>query len=166
MNSTERYIAILTDLNPGDLGLLREHSGRDIDESVDGFDLFAGLWWPLRQKNERAPRREVAWLIAKLYAFSPIPPLAGETFARQMVRCQPHGNLARKRFQQRFDRLLLLPVDRLEYALQWALSQIANNHLKLDWVKLTNDLSQWGNERTRLAWSEQYIDIIERGNQC
>ena len=60
MTATEQYIEVLTHLKSGDLGLLRTHSGQGLDETVGGFDLFAGLWWPLRQKNERAPRREVA----------------------------------------------------------------------------------------------------------
>jgi len=70
---TEQYIEYLTRMKAGELGLLRQHAGQGLDETVDGFDLFAGLWWPLRAKSERTPRREVAWLIAKLYAFRPIP---------------------------------------------------------------------------------------------
>ena len=91
MTATESYIAVLTSLKAGDLGLLRKHAGQGLDETVDGFDLFAGLWWPLRQRNQRAPRREVAWLVAKLYAFCPIPESPGETLARRPSQHTPLG---------------------------------------------------------------------------
>ena len=157
MSPTEQYIDVLTKLAPGQLGLLRLHAGQGPDETVDGFDLFTGLWWPLRQQSQRAPRREVAWLIAKLYAASPIPQAHGDTLARQLRRCQPGDAQARERFRQRFDRMLLQPMHDLEPALRWALDQVAINHLQLDWVKLTDDLSLWERESTRLLWAAQYL---------
>ena len=48
MTATEQFIGVLTDLKTGELGLLRVHAGQGLDESVVGFDLFSGLWWPLR----------------------------------------------------------------------------------------------------------------------
>lgn len=162
MTATEQFIDVLTKLKTGELGLLRQHAGQGLDETVDGFDLFSGLWWPLRQKNERAPRREVAWLIAKLYAFCPIPQSPGGTLARQLHRCQPNKDPAKKRFQQRFDRMLVLPVGRIEPALQWALGLIASNNLQLDWVKLTDHLSQWERETTRLGWAEEFLEVSQR----
>ena len=153
MSATEEYVNSLMQLKPGELGLLRTHAGRGLDESVEGFDLFAGLWWPLRQKSSRAPRREVAWLIAKLYAFCPIPQSSGNTLAYQLSLCQPHD-----RIQAKFDELLLLPIDSIEFSLQWALEQIAANSNKLDWVKLTDDLSYWEHENKRLEWAEQFLN--------
>lgn len=162
MTATEQFIEVLTDLKKGDLGLLRTHAGQGLDESVDGFDLFAGLWWPLRQKNQRAPRREVAWMIAKLFAYCPIKQAErteGEELAGQLRKCQPNEEKERKRFQQKFDRMLLLPLDQIEPALRWALDRIASRNLKLDWVKLTDDLSIWKRETTRLKWAEQFLKI-------
>lgn len=166
MNATEEYIEVLTRLKSGELGLLRTHAGQGLDETVDGFDLFAGLWWPLRQKNEWAPRREVAWLIAKLYAFRPIPHLSGDTLARQLRRCQPGKDAEKKRFTERFDRMLVLPLDKIEPTLQWALDLVASNNPKLDWVKLTDDLSKWEHESTRLKWAEQFLETDERRQSC
>lgn len=166
MTATEQYIEGLTRLKSGDLGLLRTHAGQGPDESVDGFDLFAGLWWPLRQQSERAPRREVAWLVAKLYAFCPLPHSSGETLARQLQRCQPNKDPARERFRQRFDRMLVLPLDKIEPALQWALDLVASRSRELDWVKLTDDLSMWERESTRLGWADQFIERSERGQSC
>lgn len=159
MNATEQYIDVLTRLQTGDLGLLRAHAAQNPDASVDGFDLFAGLWWPLREKYADVPRRGVAWLVAKLYAHSPIPHASGYTLARQLRECQPIDERARKSYQQRFDQMLMLPISQIEPALLWALRQLAAHRPQLDWVKLTNDLSQWEQERTRLGWAEQFLDV-------
>ncbi|MFH0937759.1 MAG: type I-E CRISPR-associated protein Cse2/CasB [Planctomycetota bacterium] len=160
MNATEQYIKVLTSLKTGELGLLRKHAGQGLDETVDGFDLFTGLWWPLRQQNQFAPRREVAWLIAKLYAFRPITASPGETLARQLRLCQPNND-PEKRFEKRFDRLLVLPLPKIEPALQWAIGLIASNSRQLDWIKLTDDLSKWEREATRIEWAEQFIGNSE-----
>lgn len=158
VTATDEYIDVLTRLKTGELGLLRTHAGKELDETVDAFDLFAGLWWPLRKKSPAAPRRSVAWLIAKLYAFAPIPHSSGDTLARQLRRCQPTEQRAIKRFQEKFDAMLLLPLERIEPALQWAVAEIASNKLPLDWVKLTDDLSIWEREQTRLKWAEHFLE--------
>lgn len=166
MNATQQYIKILTRLKSGEIGLLRRHTGQGLDETVEGFDLFAGLWWPLRQTSQRAPRREVAWLIAKLYACFPVAQSAGDTLARQLRRCRPKDDRQQKRFAQRFDRMLLLPLDEIEPALQWAIRTVAAVDRKLDWVKLTDDLSIWQRESTRLAWAEEFLQPDEREQPC
>lgn len=158
MTPTEQYVEALRRLKPGELGLLRAHAGQGLDESVGGFDLFTGLWWPLRQKDQRAPRREVAWLIAKLYAFRPIPQSPGDALARQLGRCQPNKPEAKKRFQQKFDKLLLSPLGSMEPFLQWALDRADAKNLKLDWVKLTDDLSVWEGKSKRIEWAEQFLN--------
>lgn len=163
MTSTEQYIKVLTNLKSGDLGLLRTHGGQGLDESVDGFDLFAGLWWPLRAKNQRAPRRKVAWLVAKLYAACPIEHSHGEALASQIRRCQPKEEEAGKRFRRKFDEMLALPLGENEPYLRWALGVIASKNMKLDWVQLTNDLSLWERESTRLEWAKQFLNSYKGG---
>jgi CRISPR type I-E-associated protein CasB/Cse2 len=154
---TEQYVEVLTHLKPGELGLLRAHAGQGLDQSVEGFDLFAGLWWPLRAKNQRAPRRAVAWLIAKLYAFRPIEHSPGQTLACQLAGCRQEKDPEKDSVAQRFDGMLTLPIDKIEPALQWALDLIASKHLKLDWAELTNDLSLWELESKRLKWAEEFL---------
>ena len=166
MKPTQQYINVLTNLKTGELGLLRTHAGQGLDETVDGFDLFTGLWWPLRQKNERAPRREVAWLIAKLYAFRPIEHSPGETLACQLGRCRPVKDIDKERFKQRFDRMLPLPLGKMEVDLQWALDLLDSKSLKLDWVKLTDNLSIWEHESTRLKWAEDFLKTLQGGQAC
>lgn len=166
MSPTEQYINILTNLKSGELDLLRTHARQGLDESVDGFDLFTGLWWSLRAKSAGAPRREVAWLISKVYAFRPISQSPGETLACQLGRCRPDKNTEKERFTQRFDRMLTLPLGKIEPALQWALDLLASKDLKLDWLKLTDDLSIWERESTRLKWAEQFLKTFEGGKSC
>jgi CRISPR type I-E-associated protein CasB/Cse2 len=180
VSPTEEYIARLRNLKGGDLGLLRAHAGQGLDESLDGFDLFAGLWWPLRAKSERAPRRGVAWLIAKLYAFRPIEHSPGHTLAWQLGRCRedkgPNEDAVaavsdrRRRSEidatirpvaQRFDRMLALPLAKIEPALQWAINLIATKGLKLDWVELTNDLSFWERQSKRLKWANEFLKSLK-----
>lgn len=163
MTATDEFIIALMGLKTGALGLLRTHADLDLDESVEGFDLFAGLWWPLRQKNERAPRREVAWLIAKLYAFHPIQQSPGMTLARQLGYCQPRDSSENKRYRQKFDELLITPLDRLEPRLQWAISVRGLRERGFDWVGLTDSLSIWERIETRLKWAEDFMGI-EKGN--
>ncbi len=158
MSSTPLFIARLSQLKPGELGLLRTHAAQRLDESIEGFDLFTGLWWPLRQQRADAPRREVAWLIAKLYAAVPLPHQAGKTLARQLARCQPSDAKARARYQQRFDRLLQLPLSDIEPALRWALGHIAAIHPGLDWVQLTDDLSSSERDAIRHRWAVHYLE--------
>jgi CRISPR type I-E-associated protein CasB/Cse2 len=156
--STMDYIHTLESLKPGDLSLLRTHAGQGIDKSSQAFDLFAGLWWPLRQKSQRAPRREVAWLIAKLYAFCPLQQREGYILARQLSRCQPRTSQEAERFRQRIDGMLVQPISSMEEPLRWALAQIAAiPDAGLDWVRLTDDLSIWEREDKREGWGREYL---------
>ena len=166
MTATERYIYTLTCLKNGELGILRSHAGLALDESVAGFDLFAGLWWPLRQRNERAPRRKVAWLIAKLYAFCPIEHSAGETLISQLSKCRPNEERARERFRQQFDGILNLPLSKIENLLRWVLDQVSSKNLKIDWVKLTNDLSIWERKSTRLKWAMEFLKTYKEDSHA
>jgi hypothetical protein len=162
VTATREFIDRLTALKAGDLALLRTHAGLRLDESVAGFDLFAGLWWPLRRKSAGAPRREVAWLITKLYACDPIPHLPVATLPRQLGRCVSGVAGGQLRFQRRIDEMLRQPLGTVESALRWALRVVSARALLagstedkgLDWVRLTDDLSVWERESTRLRWAQ------------
>ena len=162
MNQTALYIAKLESLKTGDLGLLAINLGKGLDESIQGFDLFSGLWWPLRKKNPQVPRRKVAWLIAKLYASCPVPHSTGHYLPVQLALCVPHDLREKYRFKRRFDLLLTMPVGQIEQEIRWVLGKMASRKLKLDWVQLTGDLSNWERERTRFKWAEQFLNELER----
>jgi CRISPR type I-E-associated protein CasB/Cse2 len=156
--SSEDYIANLSRLKPGELALLRSHLGQSLGTSVAAFDLFTGVWWPLRQKSQHAPQREIAWLIAKLFAFAPIQHEKGRHLASQLRLCQPLGTTAPQRFQARFDRLLMTPIEEVESPLVWALKVVASSRMTLDWVALTDDLSTWEERSTRMQWAKQFLN--------
>jgi hypothetical protein len=178
MSQTAAFIARLTNdvrFGPGERAQLRVLAGRGLDESVGGFDLFTGLWWPLRQKNAASPRREIAWLISKLYAAFPIRhepcerggPTALAVILGREKRRLPVGPGA-QRFRQRFDSLLCVTLAELEPHLYWALGVVreavtAQRSTGVDWVQLTDHLSIWDRgEKHRLGrdiqvvWAEQY----------
>jgi len=157
---------------PGERARLRTLAGRGLDESVPGFDLFAGLWWPLRQKSPKAPRREVAWLVAKLYAKFPLPQVDQENARLPAVlgRREPRDEHGRPRYRRRFDALLCAPLSAIEPHLRWGLSvvqeEVNSGCLSgFDWVTLTDDLSIWdrGSEHRlkrdiRDIWAEVYLN--------
>ena len=106
----------------------------------------------------------MSWLIVKLYAFCPIPQSRGYTLARQLACCQPNRDSERARFRKRFDRMLTLPLGKIEPGLRWALAVVASasKNPRLDWVRLTDDLSMWERERIRLRWAEQFLENDKR----
>ena len=178
MSQTAAYIAQLTNqrrFGPGERARLRALAGCGLDEDTPGFDLFTGLWWPLRQKNQTAPRREVAWLVAKLYAAYTVPhvrPYGGQgpPLPEAIGRSEPREPYLQERFRRRFDALLCTPLGGLEPHLHWALSVardavVARRLQGIDWVQLTDDLSIWdrGGEHRRECdirdiWAEQYLE--------
>ncbi|MFZ5450930.1 MAG: type I-E CRISPR-associated protein Cse2/CasB [Thermodesulfobacteriota bacterium] len=182
MSQTPVFIARLTNerlFGPGERARLCALAGRGLDEDVAGFDLFTGLWWPLRERNQAAPRREIAWLVAKLYAAFPLrhkrcecggPTSLAVILGREERRLPVWD---RKRFRQRFDSLLGTPLSGLESHLRWAMSAVrdaitAMRSQGIDWVQLTNNLSIWdrGEEHRqerdiRDIWSEQYLEIAK-----
>ena len=171
MGATAEYIRHLTDLKSGDMGKARSFANKGLDEEIDGFELFTGLWWPLREKNHRAPKREIAWLILKLYGFCPLQNSDShyDTLACQLRRCQPHEEKARPRFIDRFDRMLSQHIANIEPHMHWALRQLQERKMKLNWARLTDDLSIWDKgqyhnrkQDVREIWANEYLDIYNK----
>lgn len=161
---TREYIRTLQSLKAGDLGLLRSHAGRPLDESVQAFDLFTGIWWPLRQKSSWAPRREVAWLIAKLYAYQPLADVTGVHLAWMAGATAAREGTGRGRADRAFDTLLLTPLRDIEYPLRRLLGVISRRAARLDWAQLIDDLSDWECSRVRQRWADEYLNITERSD--
>lgn len=153
--STAHFVKRLKDLKEGERSRLRSLAGRPLDARLDGFDLFTGLWWPLRATNKAAPRRETSWLVAKLFgAFgSAVPHVVpegqptGPALPAVLGVCEPRRThcsdaaplnsppperepaksefIAARKFRTRFDALLCSPLPALEPHLRWALGEIA-----------------------------------------
>lgn len=161
MSQTIAYIKRLEALDAGERSRLRSLAGRRLDVRLDGFDLFTGLWWLLRATNERAPRRDTSWLVAKLFgAFGTAVPHVvpegqptGPALPAVLGLCEPRHEHNGPRFRTRFDALLCSPLPALEPHLRWALVEIARAvadrvpHAKgvqgIDWAVLLDDLSLW-----------------------
>ncbi len=180
MNQTAKYIKKLSDLQEGERSRLRRLTGQPLDATLDGFDLFTGLWWPLRAKSPAIPRREQSWLVAKLFCAYPVPHIrpdsdVGPCLPEVLGRCEPADDSGRDRFRARFDALLCSPLSSLEPHLRWALGEIAravSGHLShardvkgIDWIQLLDDLSIWdrGEEHRRKRevrniWAEIYLN--------
>lgn len=135
MTSSSAFILKLESLKPGERSHLRRLVGQPPDRTLAGFDLFTGLWWPLRQKNASAPRREPSWLIAKLFGVfgSSIPHVRpefenGPVLPAVLGACEPNDPpdyRSRNRFRTRFDTILCASLHNLESPLSWALDEIA-----------------------------------------
>ena len=152
MSQAEPFIRKLQSLQEGERSRLRRLAGRPLDYTLPGFDLFTGLWWPLRQKSQVAPRRETSWLLAKLFGAFPLPyapsvrdgPTTVLAFVlgsreRAHPACRdaallssvpPESGtakeqfLAARRFRVHFDALLQTPLSGLEPHLHWALREV------------------------------------------
>jgi len=175
---SEQFIHVLTKLKTGELGLLRSHAGQGLDETVEGFDLFTGLWWPLRANNQFAPRRETAWLVAKLFGAFPIPNARpddkkGTQLAQILGRYEPRRPFLQERYRHWFDSLLQTPLPRLEPHLRRALSVVADLEdtglvIGIDWAQLLDDLSIWDRSEkhrrgidVREEWACQYLEAAK-----
>jgi hypothetical protein len=159
---TDAYIRQLDALECGHRKLLRVHALSRLDRSVEAFDLFSGLWWPLRQKSPRVPRREVSWLVAKLFGAFPLPHRRGKLFAAVLgstVRALATDDRQRQSLERRFDQLLLTPLARIEPHLRWALAWLqaqGAGSIAIDWVELTDSLSKWEQPQTRIEWAKLF----------
>lgn len=180
MSQTIEYIKRLSELQEGERSQLRRMAGLPLDATIQGFDLFTGLWWSLRKESPATPRREPAWLVAKLFSTFRVPhirpgPGAGPSLPEVLGRCEPHDKDGGKRFRTRFDGLLCSSLSSLEPHIHWTLGEIARavaGHMPhardvqgIDWVQLLDDLSIWdrGEEHRRRRdirdiWAETYLN--------
>ncbi len=176
MSQTNKYIKRLSELHEGELSRLRRLAGQPLDSKLSGFDLFTGLWWPLRAESPATPRRDPSWLVAKLFGAFKIPHVrpaigSGPALPEILGRYEPNDEFDCKRYLARFDTLLCSPLSSLEPHLRWALSSIlkAKREEKyivpgLDWAQLLDDLSIWDRGEAhrykrdiRDIWAEKYI---------
>jgi hypothetical protein len=191
MNQTVAFIKRLENLMVGERSRLRSLAGRPLDARLDGFDLFTGRWWPLRQRSPVAPRRATSWLVATLFgAFGfAVPHVQPDTGARPTLPavlglCEPRDApeyKAHDRFRTRFDALLCSPLPALEPHLRWALGEVAKAvadrvpHAKgvrgIDWARLLDDLSIWDRGEAhrrrrdvRDEWAEAYLNAADGRN--
>jgi len=166
----KKFVSRLVDRKNGIISLLRSSAGTGIDRDAIAFDLFTGLWWPIRQHHKDTPRRHVAWLVCKLYGWTPLPQQNGNRLPRQLARAAvqqaranaKRGNEIRESIMDRFDLLLNTPVERIEPELEWALATVADalDNPGIDWNKLIDHLSVWHRHSVRLFWAQEFANTL------
>jgi CRISPR type I-E-associated protein CasB/Cse2 len=178
MTPTEAFISKLENLGDGERSLMRRHLGKPLHETLAGFDLFTGLWWPLREKDQRAPGRDTSWLVAKLFCARPVPHKRGThkhdrafRLATLLGRVERHEygreEDSYNRFRARFDALLCSTLATIEPHLDWALGIVRAAHGKgqvpgLDWAQLLDDLWQWERfEKRYLSEDDRDADVYD-----
>ncbi|MBN1511827.1 MAG: type I-E CRISPR-associated protein Cse2/CasB [Phycisphaerae bacterium] len=152
MSQSITFIERLQNLKEGERSRLRSLAGRPLDACLQGFDLFTGLWWPLRNESPSVPRREPSWLVAKLYGACCVPHRSveqgpGASLPGVLGMCEPprpHCRvgallssrppdqepaksefIAARKFRRRFDALLCSTLASVEPHLWWVLGEVA-----------------------------------------
>jgi len=182
MSQTAEYIPRLSDLQDGERARLRALAGQPLDRTLHGFDLFVGIWWPLRAANERTPRREPSWLVAKLSGTSSVPhvrpePDVGPSLPGVLGKCEPREDRDSRRFRTRFDAIVCSSLSDVETHLHWSLREIAKavtgrltyagNVTGIDWVLLLDDLSLWDKEfNPKDTWQKSRLNAHEQLVHC
>jgi hypothetical protein len=187
MSQTLALIRQLEKLKEGERSRLRLLAGQRLDKTLQGFDLFAGLWWPLRATNERTPRRELSWLIVKLFGASSVPHVrpesgVGPSLPATLGRCEPTDPpdyKARDSFRRRFDAVICSTISAIEPRLNWSLGELgrailgrvphAKGVVGIDWALLLDDLSLWDRQfnpkdtwqKSRLIAHKQLVSCDE-----
>lgn len=146
----------------GELALLRSQAQRDLATSVLAYDLFTGLWWPLRRNDPRVPERASAWQLIKLYSFIPVAqdPSPSRRLAEHLRRLWKAASDERERARlgRRYDQLFASRHGELEARLREALLMVVNAKRRegalpaLDWEELLESLrtTEWPQRRN--AW--------------
>lgn len=174
MSQAQEFVRKLESMKEGERSQLRRLAGHPVHRSLDGFDLFTGLWWPLRQKNKAATRRETSWLVTKLFCAFPLPHVEGNggSLAMLLGAFEPTEEQVQRRYRARFDALLQADLSDVEPHLHWALRIVADAVEKkrcpgLTWAQLLDDLSIWdrGDEHRlrrdiRDIWAEEYLKAV------
>ena len=182
MTPTVEFISRLENLKEGERSHLRRLGGQPLNKTLQGFDLFTGLWWPLRATNERTPRREISWLIAKLYCAFVVPHVRPKSEMRPSLptvlsMCEPRDDRKGPRFRMRFDAMICSSLSDIEPRLRWGLREIAGaiagraSHVSgitgIDWVLLLDDLSLWDKEfNADDTWQKSRLNAHERFVHC
>lgn len=63
-----RFVSAAARLDIHSWGVLANAAGRSMEQDPAAFDIFTGLYWPLRTRDTSLPSRNAAWLCLKLMA--------------------------------------------------------------------------------------------------
>lgn len=168
MSPTEQFIYSLSEMKDGEKNRFRLAAGTRPDQSTEAFDLFTGIWWPLRQKYQNAPKRETAWVVCSLFSLFSVPHCEGKTIARQLAQLEPLSEREKNRYRVKVNEILNSTISSIPDRLRWALGLLSAHQKEIDWVRLTNDLSIWetgdtGSQREKISkiWLREYVESLK-----
>lgn len=65
-----KFVRLAAGLDSDSWAVLEQAANRPLNHSPAAFDIFTGLYWPLRNRDRTLPSRNAAWLALKLMATS------------------------------------------------------------------------------------------------
>jgi hypothetical protein len=63
-----KFVRLAAGLDPASWAVVEQAANKALDHSPAAFDIFTGLYWPLRNRDRTLPSRNAAWLALKLMA--------------------------------------------------------------------------------------------------
>jgi hypothetical protein len=63
-----KFVRLAAELDAASWAVVEQAANKALDHSPAAFDIFTGLYWPLRNKDRTLPSRNAAWLALKLMA--------------------------------------------------------------------------------------------------
>lgn len=63
-----KFVRLAAGLDPASWAVLEQAAHTSLNQSPAAFDIFTGLYWPLRNRDRTVPSRNAAWLALKLMA--------------------------------------------------------------------------------------------------
>jgi hypothetical protein len=63
-----KFVRLASALDSGSWAVVEQAAGLPLNQSPAAFDIFTGLYWPLRNRDRTVPSRNAAWLALKLMA--------------------------------------------------------------------------------------------------
>lgn len=167
MTPTEQFIQTLAGMKSGEKTRFRLSVGARPDQNAEAFDLFTGIWWPLRQQFQNAPKREIAWIVCGLFSLYNIPHVGGQTLPIVLSSLEPGSDERKRRYRQKLDDIFNSSVKSIPDLFPWALHEVYVNKRAIDWAQLTDDLSIWdsGDSHRRKSeikriWLKQYVNNL------
>jgi hypothetical protein len=138
-----RFVSAAAQLDGTAWGILANAAGHSMDEDPAAFDIFTGIYWPLRNKHSTLPSRNAAWMALKLMATAgrgrPSPGNCPGSF-RPWMQLSPAASPAK---QKRYPRAI--PTgSRLEAELREIIrkSNAESPAKKIDWPGLCQFLNE------------------------
>jgi len=130
-------------------------------DCIEAFDLFTGLWWPLR-RGPRVPGREASWLVAKLFPWNPST-VEGGSLGDVLGQTAPRRREDLLRERRRIDSLLRAQGRPLEACLRQAVCRLNRAGVALDWVQVLQDLTLWDRpwKPTQTKWARDWLQAMK-----